>query len=95
MDYSHKHIEIHVKLTLDEIDDLYNCISTKQIVSKERKEYFASCLENIVKEYRQSIDLGLRSYDATDQEAQLELSKAAHEFRFGVDTLETERKINV
>ena len=90
MDYYYKHIEIHIKLTLDEIDDLYNIVTAKQLVSKEGKEHFAFCLENIVKEYRQNIDMAIRSYDATDREAQLELSKTAHEFRFG-----TERKINV
>ena len=62
---------------------MYNIVTAKQLVSKEGKEYLASCLENIVEEYRQDIDKVLRCYDATDQEAQLELNKEAHEFRHG------------
>jgi len=68
MRYLHHNITVSVELSISEIDNLYYIINGEREIDQKVKTEFLKNIKTIVENYKQSVDVDLRLYDATDKE---------------------------
>ena len=68
MKYLHHNITVSVELSISEIDNLYYIINGEREIDQKVKTEFLKNIKTIVENYKQSVDVDLRLYDATDKE---------------------------
>ena len=68
MRYLHHNITVSVELSISDIDNLYYIINGEREIDQKVKTEFLKNIKTIVENYKQSVDVDLRLYDATDKE---------------------------